>query len=158
MKKKISAAFKALTVAARALTAAAIFLLDASPLPRVAHAQPSRTDARGASAPVADLASFVNPFVGTGNSPLPDYLGGNASGNTFPGATLPFGMVQFSPDTEKGFGPNDRGSYVYDDTAIRGFSLTHLSGPGCPIFGDAPVMPFAGQLTTSPAKDPAAYV
>src|ERR1044071_812264 len=78
------------------------------------------------------LTRYVNPFIGTADSPLPDYLGGNASGNTFPGATLPFGMVQFSPDTENGFGPEDRGSYVYRDTSIRGFSLTHLSGPGCP--------------------------
>jgi len=106
----------------------------------------------------ADLSSFVNPFVGTGNSPLPDYLGGNASGNTFPGATLPFGMVQFSPDTDKSFGPNDRGSYAYHHDSIRGFSLTHLSGPGCPIFGDAPVMPVAGGVKTSPAADPGAYV
>ncbi len=151
MKKRHKADFKAFTVAA-------IFLLNASLLPLVADAQPGHAVARGASAPVADLASFVNPFVGTGNSPLPDYLGGNASGNTFPGATLPFGMVQFSPDTEKGFGPNDRGSYVYQDTAIRGFSLTHLSGPGCPVFGDVPLMPFAGRVTTSPATDPAAYV
>src|SRR5215211_5724932 len=91
-----------------------------------------------------DAAGYVNPFVGTANSPLPDYLGGNASGNTFPGATVPFGMVQFSPDTEKGFGLEDRGSYAHHDTAIRGFSLTHLSGPGCPIFGDVPLMPISG--------------
>ena len=111
-----------------------------------------------ASAPAAvDLAQYVNPFVGTGNSPLPDYLGGNKSGNTFPGATLPFGMVQFSPDTEKGFGQEERGSYLYHDTAIRGFSLTHLSGPGCPIFGDVPIMPVAGGLTVSPAAQPNAY-
>ncbi|HEV2864281.1 MAG TPA: GH92 family glycosyl hydrolase [Pyrinomonadaceae bacterium] len=106
----------------------------------------------------ADLSSFVNPFVGTGNSPLPDYLGGNASGNTFPGATLPFGMVQFSPDTDKSFGPVDRGSYAYHHDSIRGFSLTHLSGPGCPIFGDVPIMPVAGGVKSSPATDPGAYV
>src|SRR5215210_8006023 len=110
-----------------------------------------------ASAPAADLAAYVNPFVGTGNSPLPDYLGGNASGNTFPGATLPFGMVQFSPDTERGFGPDYRGSYVHDDTTIRGFSLTHLSGPGCPVFGDVPFMPVVGALKKSPSADPGAY-
>ncbi|HWT03021.1 MAG TPA: GH92 family glycosyl hydrolase [Pyrinomonadaceae bacterium] len=105
-----------------------------------------------------DAAGYVNPFVGTANSPLPDYLGGNASGNTFPGATVPFGMVQFSPDTEKGFGPEDRGSYAHHDTAIRGFSLTHLSGPGCPIFGDVPLMPIAGRVEKSPATSPADYV
>jgi predicted alpha-1,2-mannosidase len=105
-----------------------------------------------------DAARYVDPFVGTANSPLPDYLGGNSSGNTFPGATLPFGMVQFSPDTENGFGPEDRGSYVHRDTAIRGFSLTHLSGPGCPVFGDVPLMPFAGRVDKSPAAAPADYV
>ena len=83
-----------------------------------------------ASAQTADLTRYVNPFIGTANSPLPDYLGGNSSGNTFPGATLPFGMIQWSPDTEKGFGKDERGSYLYADERIRGFSLTHLSGPG----------------------------
>src|SRR5215218_1900564 len=114
--------------------------------------------AAGAQTRTFDAARHVNPFIGTANSPLPDYLGGNASGNTFPGATVPFGMVQFSPDTERGFGPEDRGSYVHRDTAIRGFSLTHLSGPGCPVFGDVPFMPFAGRVEKSPAAAPADYV
>jgi predicted alpha-1,2-mannosidase len=105
-----------------------------------------------------DLAQYVNPFVGTGHSPLPDLLGGNASGNTFPGATLPFGMVQWSPDTENSFGPEDRGSYQYADTRIRGFSLTHLSGPGCHIFADAPFMPVVGEIDRSPATNPNAYL
>jgi predicted alpha-1,2-mannosidase len=134
-----------------ALFMAAVFSLNAIMFP-------ARARANGLAAPVADLAQYVNPFVGTGNSPLPDYLGGNASGNTFPGATLPFGMVQFSPDTERGFGPDDRGSYAYHDTAIRGFSLTHLSGPGCPVLGDVPIMPFSGFVTKSPATEPGAYV
>src|ERR1700755_3723743 len=82
-----------------------------------------------------NLTRYVNPFIGTANSPLPDYLGGNSSGNTFPGATLPFGMIQWSPDTEKGFGKDERGSYLYADRAVRGLSLTHISGPGCPVFG-----------------------
>lgn len=102
------------------------------------------------SAQRADLTQYVNPFIGTGNSPLPDYLGGNSSGNTFPGVTMPFGMIQWSPDTEKGFGENERGSYLYHDTAIRGFSLTHLSGPGCPVFGDVPFMPHVGKLASDP--------
>src|SRR5438045_9640464 len=58
-----------------------------------------------------DLAQYVNPFVGTDND-----------GNTFPGATVPFGMVQWSPDTTA------NGFYHYRDSKIRGFSLTHLSG------------------------------
>jgi len=130
------------------LVVAVIFSLNAPVIPVRANTP---------AAPAADPAQYVNPFVGTGNSPLPDYLGGNASGNTFPGATLPFGMVQLSPDTEKGFGKDERGSYLYHDTAIRGFSLTHLSGPGCPVFGDVPFMPVGGRLSVSPAADPNAY-
>ncbi|MFL6257748.1 MAG: GH92 family glycosyl hydrolase [Pyrinomonadaceae bacterium] len=120
----------------------------------LAPAAPARTPA----AQPFDATRQVDPFVGTANSPLPDYLGGNASGNTFPGATLPFGMVQFSPDTENGFGTEDRGSYIHRDTAIRAFSLTHLSGPGCPVFGDVPFMPFAGRVEQSPATAPAGYI
>lgn len=116
--------------------------LLASPLAVYSVAKSPKTE--------VDLVQYVNPFVGTGNSPLPDYLGGNASGNTFPGATLPFGMIQWSPDTESGFGKDVRGSYFYDDTTIRGFSLTHLSGPGCPVFGDIPIMPFVGELKSDP--------
>ncbi len=105
-----------------------------------------------------NLERYVNPFIGTGNSPLPDYLGGNSSGNTFPGATMPFGMIQWSPDTEKGFGKDERGSYLYADTRIRGFSLTHISGPGCPVFGDVPIIPVAVPIRTSPSSDPDAYL
>src|SRR3954471_4965902 len=108
--------------------------------------------------PEVNLTQYVNPFIGTANSPLPDYLGGNGSGNTFPGATLPFGMMQWSPDTAKGFGQDERGSYLYADTAIRGFSLTHLSGPGCPVFGDVPLMPFVGAVKSSPESDPKDYL
>jgi predicted alpha-1,2-mannosidase len=106
----------------------------------------------------SDPSLYVNTFIGTANSPFPDYLGGNSSGNTFPGATLPFGMVQWSPDTEKGFGKDERGSYLYADNAIRGFSLTHLSGPGCPVFGDVPIMPVIGEIQTSPHSNPYAYL
>ncbi|HEX8351566.1 MAG TPA: GH92 family glycosyl hydrolase [Pyrinomonadaceae bacterium] len=161
MSRKTGAAFKATAAAFVLLLNAALAPAGAFAQRRSAQRRQQRQQQPGAPAKpatVPDLAAFVNPFVGTGNSPLPDYLGGNASGNTFPGATLPFGMVQFSPDSERGFGPNDRGSYVYQDTAIRGFSLTHLSGPGCPIFGDVPIMPVAGQVKASPASAPGDYV
>ncbi len=101
---------------------------------------------------------YVNTFVGS----APGY----DSGNTFPGATLPLGMIQWSPDTATGFvwAPGRSiglrkhpGSYVYTDDAIRGFSLNHLSGPGCSIMGDVPIMPVAGPLTTSPGADGGAY-
>jgi predicted alpha-1,2-mannosidase len=83
----------------------------------------------------------VNPFIGT--------AGG---GNTFPGATLPFGMVQWSPDT------NADAWYKYDEKTIRGFSLTHISGAGCPLYGDFDVLPVTGTLEESPGKDLAPYV
>src|SRR3712207_848280 len=105
-----------------------------------------------------DPVGYVNTFVGTANAPFQDFLGGNSSGNTFPGATLPFGMIQWSPDTAKGFGSEERGSYLYADTAIRGFSLTHISGPGCPVFGDVPIMPFVGEVKASPVAEPNDYL
>ena len=85
----------------------------------------------------------VDPFIGT--------AGG---GNTFPGASLPFGMVQWSPDT------NRDAWYVYNDKQIRGFGLTHISGAGCGLYGDFAVLPTTGPLTTSPGTnfDPYAVV
>ena len=72
-------------------------------------------------------------------------------GNTYPGAALPFGMMQWSPETTTGFIKHD-GSYFYGDDGIRGFSLNHLSGPGCPIMGDVLIQPVVGALAASPAK------
>jgi putative alpha-1,2-mannosidase len=84
----------------------------------------------------------VDPFIGTG-----------ADGNTFPGATLPFGMIQWSPDTR----PD--GWYHFGDKTIRGFSLTHISGAGCPIYGDVPLLPWSKQIgeTDDPSKFTAVY-
>jgi predicted alpha-1,2-mannosidase len=78
----------------------------------------------------------VNPIIGT--------AGG---GETFPGASLPFGMVQWSPDT------NHNAYYIYDEKQIFGFSLTHLSGVGCPIYGDFAVLPTTAALTSSPGAN-----
>ena len=78
----------------------------------------------------------VDPIIGT--------AGG---GETFPGASLPFGMVQWSPDT------NHRAYYIYGDKQITGFSMTHLSGVGCPIYGDFAVLPTTAALTTSPGTN-----
>jgi putative alpha-1,2-mannosidase len=77
---------------------------------------------------VADPAALANPMVGTGS-------GGAVVGqvDTFPGADMPFGMVQWSPDTPS---RPDGGGYNIADHSITGFSLTHLSGPGCAIAGD----------------------
>lgn len=90
----------------------------------------------------ASVTSYVNPFIGT-----------DAIGRTFPGADVPFGMVQWSPDTSS-WSP---GGYTYTDSTIKGFSLTHLSGTGCSVYQDIPFMPFVGQLSVSPATHPSAY-
>jgi predicted alpha-1,2-mannosidase len=65
-------------------------------------------------------------------------------GNTFPGADVPFGMVQWSPDTYPD--RNAGGGYGYGDTELMGYSLTHLSGPGCGAGGDVPILPMTGAL------------
>ena len=93
-------------------------------------------------------ADYVNTFVGTAG---PDM------GNTYPGAALPFGMIQWSPETTTGY-IRRGGSYVYSDDTIRGFSLTHLSGPGCPVLGDIPIQPVVGGVTSSPATDALEYL
>lgn len=88
-----------------------------------------------------DPASQVDPFVGTSPSPVGE------PGNTIPGATRPFGMLNWGPDQVKGR------YYRFDNTSTRGFSLTHMSGPGCPAFGDIPILPMLG----IPAPQPDAY-
>jgi predicted alpha-1,2-mannosidase len=80
------------------------------------------------------LINSVDPMIGTTNG-----------GNTYPGATLPFGMIQWSPDTDQNF-------YFYDQKKIRGFSLTHLSGGGCPLFGDMPILPLS--VPPNATRDP----
>ena len=87
--------------------------------------------------PDPDPISLVNPYVGTENY-----------GNTFPGASAPFGMVQVSPDT------GGQGGYDYDQDSIYGFSQTHLSGVGCGVEGELPLMPTTGSVST---VDPAKY-
>ena len=67
------------------------------------------------------------------NEPLP-LVGTDAHGHAYPGATVPFGMVQLSPDTRTGTWDGCSG-YHYSDSAILGFSHTHLSGTGCPVWG-----------------------
>ncbi|MFJ9348567.1 GH92 family glycosyl hydrolase [Streptomyces sp. NPDC101237] len=86
--------------------------------------------AAGAAEPAdGRLTDLVNPFIGTQDE-----------GNTFPGAAVPFGMVQLSPDTGHSTG------YDYTQHRIRGFSLVHLSGVGCRIGGDLPVLPTTGDV------------
>lgn len=81
-----------------------------------------------------DLASYVNPFIGTGGH-----------GHTYPGATMPFGMVQLSPDTRLE-GWDGCSGYHYSDTVVYGFSHTHLSGTGVSDYGDVLLMPTVGVI------------
>jgi predicted alpha-1,2-mannosidase len=97
------------------------------------------------AAPGNGFASHVNPFAGT--RPGPDTFGG---GHNFPGAAVPFGMVQWSPDTTPA-DKNGGGGYDYRDKHLRGFSLTHLSGAGCSLYGDFPFLPTTEPLESSPA-------
>ena len=99
------------------------------------------------AAQAGDLAAEVNPFIGTTNG-----------GNTFPGATLPFGMVAFSPEEVPLPGRNypiaAPGGYEWRANGIKGFSLTHLSGTGCTgASGDIPIMPVTKPVELSPAAD-----
>jgi hypothetical protein len=79
------------------------------------------------------LTQYVDPFIGTGGH-----------GHTFPGATLPFGMVQLSPDTRLS-GWDGCSGYHYSDHIIYGFSHTHLSGSGISDYGDILLMPMSDQ-------------
>lgn len=93
----------------------------------------------------AGLVDHVRVFAGT--RPGPATFGG---GHNFPGATVPFGMVQWSPDTTPA-DRNGRGGYDYRDNHIRGFGLTHLAGAGCSLYGDFPFLPTTEPLQSSPA-------
>ena len=90
-------------------------------------------------APTGGPATLVDPFDGTGIGPTNP---GNVS--EYPGASVPLGMVQFSPDTSPDREVTTGSGYDYADTDISGFSLTHLSGPGCAIYGDIPILPVVG--------------
>ena len=95
------------------------------------------------------LVNYVNPLIGT-----------QKMGHTFPGATVPFGMVQLSPDTdslqyiENGkYNPDVYkycAGYQYDDKTIVGFSHTHFSGTGHSDLGDFLIMPTVGKLQLNP--------
>jgi predicted alpha-1,2-mannosidase len=112
-----------------------------------------------------DPAALVNPLIGTTNG-----------GNDYPGATLPLGMVAWSPEEPwnhprphvegvPGSMRDDRGrpaapgGYEYSANRISGFSLTHLMGTGCAgASGDIPLMPYVGKVETSPADDAGAEI
>jgi predicted alpha-1,2-mannosidase len=86
--------------------------------------------------------SLVDPLIGTG-----------PEGHTFPGATVPFGMVQLSPDTQiRPFKQSYKwaAGYRYEDTTILGFSHTHFSGAGHSDLGDVLLQPISGEVRLEP--------
>jgi putative alpha-1,2-mannosidase len=87
-----------------------------------------------------DPVPFVDPFIGT-----------DAHGHTFPGATCPFGMVQLSPDTRLE-GWDGCSGYHFSDKSIYGFSHTHLSGTGVPDYCDLLLMPYMGRAPLDPEE------
>lgn len=82
---------------------------------------------------------YVDPFIGTGSH-----------GHTYPGAQVPFGMVQLSPDTRNDESWDGCGGYHYSDNSIIGFSHTHLSGTGVSDYGDILLMPITTDVELSP--------
>ena len=89
----------------------------------------------------ARLIDYVNPFVGT-----------DGYGNVYPGAQIPFGGIQISPDTDEHFYDCASG-YKWNRQSIQGFSLTHLSGTGIPDLGDFLFMPGTGEIKLNPGTD-----
>ena len=92
-----------------------------------------------------NLVSYVNPFIGTGGH-----------GHTYPGATMPFGMMQLSPDTRLD-GWDGCSGYHYSDDEIYGFSHTHLSGTGVSDYGDILLMPTNKQVFNNGADGKEGY-
>jgi len=99
-----------------------------------------------AVAAAIDPAAYVDPLIGSARD-----------GNTWPGAVRPFGMISWSPTSTRGdqTSTGAANGYQYDATRVRGFSLTHVNGAGCNpgAAGDVPIMPYAGQVDSSPTAD-----
>ncbi|HZE30323.1 MAG TPA: hypothetical protein VE198_02660, partial [Actinoallomurus sp.] len=108
------------------------------PKPLAAKALPKAAKDTAALSTVSDPASLVDTRTWT-----------TGGGNTFPGADVPYGMVQWSPDTMPH--RNAGGGYNYGDEELTGYSLTHVSGPGCGAAEDVPILPITGDL---PSGDP----
>ncbi len=106
-------------------------------------ASPASGSSPATSTAVADPAALVHPLDGTGTGPVsPGTVG------EFPGADTPFGMIQWSPDTVPD-AVQSGGGYDFADSQINGFSLTHLSGTGCPSYQDVPILPTVGAIGTA---------
>ena len=109
-------------------------------------AAPTSAGPSTGSATVADPAAYVDPLIGSARD-----------GNTWPGAVRPFGMISWSPTSTRGdqTSTGAANGYQYDTTRIRGFSLTHVNGAGCNpgAAGDIPILPYAGEVDSSPTAD-----
>jgi predicted alpha-1,2-mannosidase len=90
----------------------------------------------GQAQTTVDFTKYVNPFIGT-----------DGTGHTFPGACVPFGMVQPGPDN-RDVGWDYCSGYQYRDSLILGFTQTHLSGTGIGDLGDVLLQPFTGDRST----------
>jgi len=99
---------------------------------------------------VENLVQYARPMCGTGRT-----LGNiGDSSNLYPGATLPFGMIQWSPDTETG---RHVCGYFDGDKRISDFSVDHISGAGCGYGGNFAMMPILGLPPTAPPDDRRAF-
>ncbi len=113
----------------------------------VALLQPCATSAAAG----AEFAKYVDPFIGTEPSPGSQFGVAFDTGNVFPGAVAPRGMLAWSPDTTSA--NKIAGGYWYPDQAIEGFSLTHFSGRGVCCLKDIPFMPVVVPVTKSPGTN-----
>ncbi|MYT89941.1 alpha-mannosidase [Streptomyces sp. SID8359] len=130
------------SVAVAALTSGALL---AGPAPATATATASAVTPRASTISAYDA---VDPFIGTELDPTQN-KGNSAYGNTWPGATTPFGMVQSSPTTYRSSDGDRKGGYEYSADKLRGFGMTRLSGTGCEgrfSAFDFPVLPYTGRL------------
>ena len=93
---------------------------------------------RLAASQTVGFSQFVNPMIGTGGH-----------GHVYPGASVPFGMIQLSPDTDNARWDACSG-YYYDDKTLLGFSHTHLSGTGASDMLDLLVVPAIGEVRIKP--------
>ena len=105
-------------------------------------------------------AAYVDPFIGTAEATVIAGGGGDSDNNgyTHPGAVVPWGMVTVGPDTAwPSTSDKNASGYRFGDKYILGFSQVHLSGTGCPGFGQIRVMPVRGMVETTPARYRSTY-
>ncbi len=103
------------------------------------------------AAPALPLAQYVNPLIGTDPNPIKREGWGWDTGNVFPGAVCPRGMLAWSPDTTHK--TKIAGGYWYPDNVIEDFSLTHFSGRGVVCLMDVPFMPTVQEIAGSPGTN-----